>query len=270
MCFSQPISLALSLFGFATAFFAYRNCHPRIGIGAFYFTLMEFLQFVQYFVVDTGDGVQCKTFQNQFLTWVGYLHIAFQPWITHYMVGCFNKHPVSQKVNEFTLRLCFVGGLWFLSRNGLWLLGFGDPEYNRSTATDPSSIRLYDWIPDNGMGMCTIKGETHIGWSIPVHQATYLVPSTSIHSFLMFAPFLCYGKKFPDPLYTTYGLFLFLLGPLLSIFVIAPEEYGGLTGNKTALNEQAAIWCYISVLQVSCMAIASFVLMNKKRAEKSE
>eukprot|EP00656_Telonema_subtile_P051775 TRINITY_DN7051_c0_g1_i2.p1 TRINITY_DN7051_c0_g1~~TRINITY_DN7051_c0_g1_i2.p1 ORF type:complete len:289 (-),score=68.06 TRINITY_DN7051_c0_g1_i2:252-1118(-) len=259
-CFTQPISLGLSLFGFAVAIFAYKKCHPRIGLGAFYFTLMEFLQYLQYFVVDNGDGVMCKTFENQFLTWLGYLHISFQPWITHYMVGCFSQHPVTKKINEYTLRLCFVGGVWFLARNGLWLLGFGDPEFNKSTAVDSTGMRVYDWIPDSGAGMCTIQGDTHIGWSIPVHQHTYLVPSTSIHSFLMFAPFLCCGKTFLEPKYLVYGLFLFFAGPFISVFLIAPEKNGGMSGNKTALNEQAAIWCYISILQIFCMAIAAYVL----------
>jgi hypothetical protein len=60
----------------------------------------------------------------------------------------------------------------------------------------------------------------------------------AIHSFLMFAPFFAlYEKKGM----VVQGLFLFLFGPHLA---------GMITPN---LMEQASIWCFFSIAQISIM-----------------
>jgi len=67
---------------------------------------------------------------------------------------------------------------------------------------------------------------------------SYYVMGAGIHSFLMFAPFFALYEKKGMIL---QGCFLFLFGPVLaSLF----------TSN---LQEQASIWCFFSIAQISIM-----------------
>jgi len=67
---------------------------------------------------------------------------------------------------------------------------------------------------------------------------TYVIPGAAIHSFLMFAPFFAlYEKKGM----VIQGIFLFVFGPYLA---------GLITPN---LMEQASIWCFFSIAQISIM-----------------
>ena len=67
---------------------------------------------------------------------------------------------------------------------------------------------------------------------------TYIIPGAAIHSFLMFAPFFAlYEKKGM----VIQGIFLFVFGPYLA---------GLITPN---LMEQASIWCFFSIAQISIM-----------------
>lgn len=81
-------------------------------------------------------------------------------------------------------------------------------------------------------------GKYHLAWSIPMADPTYVIPGAAIHSFLMFAPFFAlYEKKGM----VIQGVFLFIFGPYLA---------GLITPN---LMEQASIWCFFSIAQISVM-----------------
>jgi hypothetical protein len=78
---------------------------------------------------------------------------------------------------------------------------------------------------------------------------TYVIPGAAIHSFLMFAPFFAlYEKKGM----VIQGIFLFVFGPYLA---------GLITPN---LMEQASIWCFFSIAQISIMlfCIRETLLIN--------
>ncbi len=67
---------------------------------------------------------------------------------------------------------------------------------------------------------------------------SYYVMSASIHSFLMFAPFFAlYEKKGM----IIQGLFLFFFGPVMASMF------------SSNLMEQASIWCFFSIAQISIM-----------------
>ena len=67
---------------------------------------------------------------------------------------------------------------------------------------------------------------------------SYHIMGAGIHSFLMFAPFLAlYEKKGM----IVQGLFLYFFGPILASWI---------TPN---LQEQASIWCFFSIAQISTM-----------------
>jgi len=69
-------------------------------------------------------------------------------------------------------------------------------------------------------------------------DVTYYVPSAAIHSFLMFAPFFALWEKKGMVI---QGFFLFATGPFAASFI---------TSN---LMEQASIWCFFSIAQISIM-----------------
>ena len=67
---------------------------------------------------------------------------------------------------------------------------------------------------------------------------TYVIPGAAIHSFCMFAPFFALYEKRGMVI---QGVFLFAFGPYLA-GLISPN-----------LMEQASIWCFFSIAQISIM-----------------
>jgi hypothetical protein len=78
----------------------------------------------------------------------------------------------------------------------------------------------------------------HLGWSVPMADPSYYVMGAGIHSFLMFAPFFALYEKKGMIL---QGCFLFLFGPISASFI------------SDNLMEQASIWCFFSIAQISIM-----------------
>eukprot|EP00658_Telonema_sp_P-2_P043949 TRINITY_DN3181_c0_g1_i9.p1 TRINITY_DN3181_c0_g1~~TRINITY_DN3181_c0_g1_i9.p1 ORF type:complete len:237 (-),score=53.12 TRINITY_DN3181_c0_g1_i9:456-1166(-) len=234
MCFSAEMSLAFSILGMAAAAWIERsNGNSHLLKGVVYFVLMETLQFVQYqFIADDIDpenptlaqmraSPQCRSQANQFLTFLGFLHIAFQPYYSAKLSCAF----VSSKQNmaQFSLvqRLQLLGGVWFLSRHLLTyvdLVGLGfDPRY----AFDPASWKVHDveWL--SGPWLCTYKGLHHLAWSVPMVPVSYYSPGMQLHAFLMFAPFFAmdHGSLARNIGNYVAGVLLFVTGPLLADYV---------------------------------------------------
>jgi hypothetical protein len=93
-------------------------------------------------------------------------------------------------------------------------------------------------IFDTILNLIIFTGNYHLAWSVPMADPTYVIPGAAIHSFLMFAPFFAlYEKKGM----VIQGIFLFVFGPYLA---------GLITPN---LMEQASIWCFFSIAQISIM-----------------
>lgn len=67
---------------------------------------------------------------------------------------------------------------------------------------------------------------------------SYYVMGAGIHSFLMFAPFFALYEKKGMIL---QGCFLFIFGPISAAFI------------SDNLMEQASIWCFFSIAQISIM-----------------
>jgi hypothetical protein len=93
--------------------------------------------------------------------------------------------------------------------------------------------------------LCTYKGNYHLAWKLPLAEPTYYLPSNFIHFFMMHAPF--FAMELPNWI---PGIVLYTTGPLLASYI---------TSN---LHEQASIWCFFSIIQVS-LASLLLVLNNK-------
>eukprot|EP01028_Stygiella_incarcerata_P009021 TRINITY_DN40_c0_g1_i1.p1 TRINITY_DN40_c0_g1~~TRINITY_DN40_c0_g1_i1.p1 ORF type:complete len:243 (-),score=32.60 TRINITY_DN40_c0_g1_i1:54-782(-) len=226
MCFNQPMSLTFALMGLAVAAYVYIvKKNTSMAIGIMYFFGMEFLQFWQYFFID-----DCESMVNRVLTYVGFLHICFQPYFTHMMSSSFSKGN-SRRVWNFTMRLCLIAGFYivFSSAMAPW-------SPRPSTEETPS----FDWL--RGKRLCTYSGVYHLAWSVPLYEPTYFMPNLFLHFFVMFAPFFAWGSLFM----ALQGAILFATGPLLSSYI---------TPN---LHEQASIWCFFSIMQVTVMVAFAY------------
>lgn len=221
MCFSQGQSLAIAAFGFLMSWFCHRYLkNKKMAIGVFFFFTMELLQFFQYFWVN-----QCDHFMNQALTLLGFIHICMQPYFTHLLSVAYCNCPTQREQGRIVRKLCIVGGICLF---GSWMFS--------GYQTSPPSLQCLptDWVRAlEKDGLCTYQGTVHLAWSIPMMDPTYITPSTFLHCFLMFAPFLI-----GDWVDVCTGLFLLITGPLLSMYI------------TSSVYEQASIWCFHSIGQL--------------------
>jgi hypothetical protein len=226
MCFNKELSLAFSVIGTVVAtwlYVRYRNLAAFVGV--MYFVLMEFLQYVQYLHID-----QCDTQWNRTLTVLGFLHICYQPFFTHLLNGSVAKSEKRKYLFAFIRRLSLISGSFMFAR---YLLA------DESNATLGPSQGDVEWVRGrHADDLCTYKGNYHLAWKLPLAEPTYYIPSNFIHFFMMHAPF--FAMELPNWI---PGLVLYATGPLLASYI---------TSN---LHEQASIWCFFSIAQVTCASI---------------
>jgi len=220
MCFDQKTSFAFAGLGLGVSYYIFSQTkNTRLAIGVFYFFLMELLQGLQYFVID-----DCDNWWNKGLTILGYAHICGQPFFTHVINSALTKSESLKKTYTFLLRLCALGGAMLFAR--FLFSSWGSTDLKQCPSTE--------WL--QGEKLCTYRGKLHLAWSLPLYEATYYVTGTSLHFFLIFAPFFVLKSNM-----WVQGLFLFLTGPFIALL---------LTPN---LQEQASIWCFFSIAQISIM-----------------
>eukprot|EP00499_Haloplacidia_sp_CaronLabIsolate_P010271 CAMPEP_0196769850 /NCGR_PEP_ID=MMETSP1104-20130614/789_1 /TAXON_ID=33652 /ORGANISM="Cafeteria sp., Strain Caron Lab Isolate" /LENGTH=273 /DNA_ID=CAMNT_0042139953 /DNA_START=1 /DNA_END=822 /DNA_ORIENTATION=+ len=235
MCFNKEISGGFSLLGLFAVFWIVRytkNYALAIGVG--YYCLMEILQFFQYFFIAPNlHSPICDEIMNQVLTFVGFAHIAYQPYFCHVINAALTASPKYKEQYKVVKRLCLLGGTALLSR--YFLAPYGST-MDMTTLEDGMQSPSTEWL--RGEKLCTFRGRLHLAWSVPMADPSYYVPSAFIHFFLMFAPFLCMWEKRGM---VVQGLFLFTSGPFLAS-ILTPY-----------LMEQASVWCFFSIMQILTM-----------------
>lgn len=207
MCFSKNLSLVVGMTGLLSSIYFYqKNIYASVGIG--YFALMEILQFFQYDVIN-----QCNNSYNKFLTYLGYVHICFQPLFFNLWLFAFTKNP-----NFTFIYLSFFAGLLMLSR----IFYVTDNEL-----CDNNNEPLC------GKKTCSYSGERHIAWNVRLRGPGkhWFTPSIGLHFFMWVIPVLTIIQMKPI-------LAMILTGPYLGIL---------LTQN---IHEQPAIWCYTAIGQM--------------------
>jgi hypothetical protein len=224
----MEMSAAFAAIGLFSSWWIWsKTSNTGLASGVFFFFTMELLQAVQYFFIAPDlDSPICDTFINKFLTILGFLHICLQPYFCHVINASLTKNERYLDKYETIKRLCLIGGGLLFTRfllAGAWEQTLGD---KAST----------EWL--RGEKLCTFRGNYHLAWSIPMADPTYVIPGAAIHSFLMFAPFFALYEKRGMVL---QGVFLFVFGPYLA-GLISPN-----------LMEQASIWCFFSIAQISIM-----------------
>lgn len=230
MCFNQPMSFAFAALGlFVGLMIRWRTNNTDLSNGVLFFFTMELLQGIQYFfIADNIDSPLCENIINKVLTVVGFIHICLQPYFCHVINASLTKSKTYLTQYKVIKRLCILGGAMLFGR---FLVA---PYFQE--AVPLKGYESTEWL--RGERLCTFHGNYHLAWSVPMAAPTYLIPGAAIHSFLMYAPFFAlYEKKGM----IIQGVFLFATGPLLA---------GYITDN---LMEQASIWCFFSIAQISTM-----------------
>lgn len=259
MCFNFPMSSAFALLGLGLPFWIKRSTGNKwLAVGVFYFFTMELLQAIQYVFLATGlDSPICDTLVNKVLTILGFLHICFQPWACHIINEALSTKPKQatseehrRKLEKYQYqyavikRLCLIGGFLLFMR---WPMSY-------ISGWNNAVVPNREWL--RGTSVCTFKSQVmwHLGWSVPLADATYNIQGIGIHSFLMFAPFFAlYDKRGM----AMQGLVLYLSGPFLaSLFT-------------SDMMEQASIWCFFSIAQITIMLYLireTLIIKDKKEA----
>lgn len=214
MCWSETATYAMVGLGTAATVVAVRRGEPTaIWVTLGFFTGMEGLQAAGYAVVD-----QCGSGLNQSVTLLSYLHIAFQPIVINAFAMALVPGGVSQPMRRRVYGLASLATLLLLVR-----------------------LMPLDWagrcVPGEtlcGPALCTISGDWHIGWEVPLNNLWSIVPVIDVSGWFpayMLAVFvlpLFYGAW-------RFALFHLLVGPVLAYT---------LTSNP---NEYPAIWCLFSI-----------------------
>ena len=230
---------------------------PRLAVAMAYFGLMELLQTVQYrYVAVPEDGYEmCKNPTNQWLTFIGLLHIIFQPYFTNLALGATARtYSIKARyMNDMTLRLTLIFAFWCYWR---YFMAVYYPDNPDMAARPSKECPNYEWVRDgydaaidfdtpNLPGhSCTFISNTttgHIAWAAPLYQATYFSPGASLHFFLMFAPALVTMR------HVILGSLFLLSGPVMAAYL------------TPSMNEQASVWCFFSFFQCIAYTIIAFV-----------
>ena len=206
MCWSGEASLAVTVAGAASTLYAVHKKESRLlWLPMIYFSLMELLQAYTYRVID-----HCEMPSNQMATLLGYLHICFQPFFCNAVALYFIPRHVARKVAPVAYTICFAAAIMMLIK--LYpLTGVGQCT---------PGIR-----PMCGAKICSIHGNWHIAWSLPINDVGEMIPSYLIAAFIIPA---LYGSW-------RWTLFHLLAGPVLARLT---------TSN---MNEWPAVWCLLSI-----------------------
>jgi len=218
MCWSGEASAALAVTGFAsTAYFYYKGESKVLCAALAYFSLMELLQAYTYTVID-----ECNNPSNQVATFLGYMHIAFQPFFVNAVAMHFIPKSVRERISSIVYVLCFAAAVVFMMR--IYPFEWTSLCYEKTYQFLPIPDIKFN-MPFCGEQICSTSGDWHIAWEIPASGSYQMASSYMNATFLL------------PLLYGAWRLVLYHLitGPFLSF----------MTTND--MNEWAAVWCLYSI-----------------------
>lgn len=218
MCWSGEASAALAVTGFVSTAWFYRRGESKVlCLALAYFSLMELLQAYTYTVID-----QCFNSHNQMATFLGYMHIAFQPFFINAVAMHFIPEPLKKRIAPAVYGLCFAAATVFMMR--IYPFNWSSLCFEKTYQFLPGTGMQFS-MPFCGREICSTSGAWHIAWAIPASGSIEMANSYVYAAFLL--PLL-YGSW-------KLVLYHFISGPLLAY----------LTTND--MNEWAAVWCLYSI-----------------------
>jgi hypothetical protein len=260
MCFSKELTAGFTVFSTVIGLTVLsrkgiwaidRWRSVRIALCFFYFALMEFLQFVQYLVIN-----QCTNPTNVFWTSLGWIHIAFQPVFSNLALSALDNRNLDRKRDQtwlFLVKFCIVAGFCMSLRivlpaviPGLEGVAPGATEwFKRCTSSDEGIC---------GPQTCSTSGRFHVQWDFKMIKPSYPFPGIAFHFINMFIAPAILGLHFAT-------LVLFLTGPGIALLFAGVRD-----------GERAAIWCFFSVIEALTTVVTQYVAIRvaTKRDEGKE
>lgn len=219
MCWSGEASGVLATVGLgATIYVARQGESKELWLPLAYFSLMELLQAATYIYID-----QCDHPMNKFLTLLGYVHIAFQPFFANMVAMYFIPEQVKVRIKNTVHLLCMVGAIAILAK---------------LVPLAPSGACQVGVEGFCGATACSVSGIWHIAWQLPLNG----LMSGSATSLFGFE----YG------LHTfAYTLIVFILPVLygswkfVGFHIVGGPLISDLTTSDP--NEFVAVWCLFSI-----------------------
>lgn len=222
MCWGIEASATFTVLGTGVvAYGLYRKDAPQIIVAVATFTIIEFLQTLQYIDID-----QCSSRLNQTATYLTWVNISAQPLVLNYLFLYFIDDGVRKRIQVPVLSIAAVCSLLNLAF-ALPLPG---------TAPCEGGFTCADQF-------CAYSGEYHLGWLFGLND--FYLPSESFRSeFSFLGPLLNRSDVvyyFPVMILPLlYGswkavLFVILTGPAVFSFFIDDR------------SEALAVWCLFAV-----------------------
>lgn len=235
MCWSGEASGVLAAVGVTATVVLARQKEPKeLWIALGYFSAMELLQAFTYVWIDL-----CGNPSNTFLTSLGYLHIAFQPFFVNMVAMYFLPEPIKHRIQKYVYALCAVATAAILLK-AFPLPAAGTCRFGVESFCGPMA--------------CSVSGSWHIAWQWPLNGLmSDPIPWVLGFGFGLHA-FAYYLSVFALPiLYGSWKLagFHYVVGPFLA----------GLTTDDP--NEWAAVWCLLSI--ALCLSVIKSPLRKRLR-----
>lgn len=219
MCWSGEASTVLAAVGLSTAtYVAHKGESKELWIPLTYFALMELLQAATYVYIDL-----CGLPQNQILTLLGYVHIAFQPFFVNMIGLYFIPAPVKERISTRVYAVCAAAALGMLIK--MYPFEWTGPcRFGEEVFCGPLT--------------CSVSGDWHIAWMMPLNDLSFDWLNNLLGVYYGLHGWAYIGAGFLLPLF--YGSWRFLgfhliAGPMLSNML------------TTDPNEYAAVWCLFSI-----------------------
>lgn len=231
MCWSASASIAATALGTVATAYAAKKKLPKVQVGTLaFFTLMELLQAVSYIWIN-----QCDMSGNILLTYLSYLHIAFQPPVISAFMLSFVPEAKRKKWSTVVMSVSFITTFLLLLKLFIPMVWVVPKEF---------MCKVGDMLC--GPNVCTYSGNWHLAWRMPLLG---IVSGTSIYFIPVFIMPVLYGKW-------RLSLFHFIFGPLLASLTTSDP------------NESPAIWCLFSVA-ILCVIFWNPVKRKLKASRKS-
>jgi len=217
MCFSQNISLTFAILGSILIYISYNNKSSYKNyfyLLVIFYTLMEWLQFIQYSYVN-----QCDSKINILLTNFAYILIIVQPllWNLYFYINSTN----SNDQNIFKLAIVFAI-IWIIYNISLRMLY--NPDHNKNN--------ICGFF--NNDKTCTYRdnNKSHLYWKWTTAYYKDVTPNYFMYLCIWFIPALFVKHTRLTSLQLILGATLGLLYTL---------QYGA------SIYEFPSVWCFISI-----------------------
>lgn len=209
MCWSAEASFTLATLGFVTVTVAaVQGEKKELFLPLLWFSLMELLQGFTYWWINLCDHPN-----NQVLTLLGYLHIAFQPFFANMISMYFLPKGVQERLAPWVYGACLAGTLAMI----VDIYPFPWADHSKMHMLDSTQL-------------CSVSGAWHIAWHVPVFDTSWAKFGFFKEPYMMlvFLLPLIYGSW-------RFTLYHVLTGVVLSV---------ALTRDS---HETAAVWCLLSI-----------------------